>query len=248
MRPRWSVRRIWLLVAVFLSGCIDLVPVAPPLGKPAVLNIFLRLTDPVPGESAAVPVLVSAILEPGVDDIGRSRSVADDRLIISGESLDPVERGGVGRLVYSATIPIERDLLLTGSFVARPPAVEGLIGADLEIHWPVALRLEPGPLTVRAGSELILRVGLTGEPGLPVPNARRWSVSAFGPEGWLSRGGDGLPPSEIAVQSDLLGGPEAELLAIVNLSQTTEVAVDGGDYLTRLELSQELRWDVTISE
>ncbi len=244
---RRQARSAMVLIALLFCGCIDLLPVSPPPGRPALLNLFLRLSDASAG-AATVSVGVTAVLDPGVDQIGRPRGVQDDRLIIAGVVIEPADEGTGGLLVYASPVPIPREQLVSGVFEVKPPHVDGVEAAAFDVKWALASRVDAGPASVPEGSELSLGIVVRGLPGIPEPVARRWSVSVFGSEGWYSRGSDGLPPARIDLPAELLTPPGGSVIAIVNFSQSAEVISHGGAFVTRLELSQELRWELTIDE
>ncbi len=231
-----------------LAGCIDLVPVSPPPDRPAALNISLRVDEDLSdGGPRVVPVGVTAILDRGVDRDGLPRETPDLTLTVAGQELDPVEVDPAGRIGWSATIGVIRESLLDGAFEVRTPMVAPGMVAEFPVRWPLLVRVGPNDFDAPAGTSVRLEAAFVNLPGQPVADATRWSLAAFGPAGWFSRGGDGPPPVDAGFPVDDLGSPGSVLLAIVTQARTFEVPAAGGEYLVRMELSQEARWNVTVT-
>jgi len=230
-----------------LAGCIDLVPIAPPVEQPSLLTLSLRLSDSGTADGA-VMVSLSAILDSGIDDQGRVRAVLDDTLRVFGRALPPANQPTVRRIVYSENLVLARHEVESSPFTVRMPAVGELPSHEVSVRWTLLSRGEPIPSTVSPGTDLILPVVYHGLPGAPIPLFRRWSVAVFLENGWSSFGGDGLAPSLISIPAQLLGEQGSTLLAVTNLNQTAEVAGLGGRSAVRLDLAQEVRWTVQVSD
>jgi hypothetical protein len=243
-----AVRRT-AMAAIFCSlpSCIDLFPVSPPPDRPAILNVSLRLADIQQSDpGAGALVTLSASLDAGVDEVGRDRTILDDTLRVFGSAVPPIERQG-GRALYAETLPLEAAELFAGDFPVQTPLLDGLGRFEVQVRWPLLSRAAPVPDTIQPGEELRLPLRFTAFPGEPVPSSRRWSIAVFRPDGWFSQGAETVPPAIITVPASLLGAPGSELLAAVNYSQFAQVPGAGGEYLLRLELSQELRWSITVA-
>ena len=239
--------RCFTLMAMFgLASCIELAPVSPPAERPAVLHLSLRLSDAAAGGQAAALITVAATLDPGVDDIGRSRGILDDTLIVFGEPVPAVDLG-LERGVYSETLLLELQQVFGHSFSIRAPVVENLPPFEFQVRWPLLEKGEPVPRQVEPGEELVLPLSREGFPGQPAPESQRWSLALFRESGWFSQGADGVPADQLVVPANLLGDPGTAMLAIVRMSNA--VRVDGPDpnYSVRIELAQELRWNVDVA-
>ncbi len=253
VRPDWRPRRPRalavpaLLAALALPACIDLVPVYPPDESTAVLDVFLRARSPAGPSAPAPPVVLTAVLDPGIADGGRRRTVTDPTLVVAGVELQPTERGPL-RLVFSASITIDRETLGSGSFTVVPPVVAGLEAADIAVQWPQTSRTGPASDTVPAGSVVRLGLATADRPDAPTPAGQRWSATVFGGTRWYSQGGEGPPPPEIEIVTDEFAGPGGQILAIANISRTVEVAGAGGRQLTRVDLTEEVEWSIVIGE
>lgn len=241
-------RTLFLLPAICLaSGCIDLVPVGPPASRPAVLNLSLHVDeDLTDGRTAVVPVRVTAILDPGVDRGGLARRADGTPPVVAGFEFEAAGVDGSGRTGWAATIGITREVLLNGEVPVRGAGVRSLDTPEFAFRWPLFVRTGPEAFTVPAGSMARLGVAFVNLPGAPSATETRWSLAAFSADGWFSRGGSGLPAPETEFPVDALGGPGSELLAILSHSRTVEVGDAPGEYIVRIDLSQEARWDVSV--
>lgn len=236
--------------AVWLGGCVDLTPVEPPLYRQAVLHLSLRIGDGVAaGSELPAAVRVSATLDPGVDDTGRQRRMADETLRVLGESHAPVQRSRGGQRTYSFEVFLPQDRLIGEPITLEPPRLEGVETGPLEVRWPVYWRVGARAIEIEEGFDLVLGLGGTGADAWPPPSFLRWSVSVFQPDGWFSQGADAAPPAEVRIPGEMLGevgevGEEGEpLSATVYATQSGAVGGAAGEYEVRLELSQEARWE-----
>ncbi len=236
-----------LVAALVLPACIDLVPVYPPDESTAVLDLFLRARSPASPSAPAPPITLTAVFDPGIADGGRRRTVIDPTLVVAGVELQPTERGPL-RLIYSASITIDRETLESGSFTVVPPVVAGLEVANVAVQWPQTFRTGPASDTVPAGSIVRLGLATTDRPDAPTPTGQRWSATVFGGTRWYSRGGEGPPPPEIEIVTDEFAGPGGQIFAIANISRTIEVPGAGGRQLTRVDLAREVEWSIVIEE
>lgn len=251
--PGWRPRRLrslaipGLVAVLALPGCIDLIPVYPPDESTAALDIFLRARSPANPNTPAPPIVLTAVLDPGIADGGSRRTVTDPTLVVAGIELEPTEQGP-NRLVFSASIMIDRETLETGTFMIVPPVIGGLEVPDVQVHWPQTARTGPATDTVPAGSVVRLGLATTNRPDAPTPTAQRWSATVFGGTRWASRGGEGAPPAEIEVVTNEFAGPGGQVLAVANISRTVEVPAAAGRQRTRVDLTQEVEWVIVIEE
>ena len=94
-----------LALLLGLSACIDVFPVSPPAEQQTVLHLSLRLSDLAEaGAGDGALVTVTATLDTGVDEIGRTRGIQNDTLIVFAEPVPAVDIGVGSLLVGRLTV------------------------------------------------------------------------------------------------------------------------------------------------
>lgn len=232
------------VISAGAPGCIDLVPVEPPVERPATLDLVFRLSGS-PQEGGTPLVEVSAVLDPGVDRTGADREVLDSDLVLEEHVLQPVEIRSDRALLYSGVVPIEAEHFQAGIRLVAPE-LGAVGGPSFEFTWPHLVPAGPTVIDVVPGRDLVLDVDRRAFPGMPEPISTRWSVSLFGEDGWSSRGGNGVPPEAIRVPGATVLAVGREIVAVVNLNQSLVLVEEAGRYVARIEQVQQLQWMVEI--
>lgn len=231
-----AVKRIAMIAAVALAGCIDFVePDLPELGAPAVIQAAIRLTDRGDAE-------IEALLAPGLDQAGLRRGVARDTVHVLDRAVTPDSIARNGSRRYRAV------WAASGTVVAEPvtfraPSLEDPVLSPPELTWTGARRLGPDTLDIGAGEDLVLEVRSGSGTESPPPDLRQWFLRLEGDEGAFNISSDGPPPDTIQVPARWI--PAGETVAARLLyAQSAVIENAAGDYVGLVTLDIRLHWTI----
>lgn len=228
-----------VLLTVASAGCLDF---AQPGLRDAALNVTVRISD-----SATARAEVMAFFEPGSEQDGTGRSVADPSIVVLGTAVQPAE--GMRELRYFAEFDVQASELEGPEVRLEGPRLFADRGRE-SLALPLVWRAGDDSVVAPASGalELPLRGGADG--AFRDVAGVVWSLevrSDPGSERLYNATGGGAVPDTLQVPGEVFrDAPDADGFEVVARISTNRLVPAGQPgYQARLALRVTLTWHVT---